>query len=163
MGAGKSTLGKKMAKNLDFTFLDADREIEKQTGKKIATLFEENGEIGFRKIETEWLINLTPNEPAIIALGGGMPCFNNNLSIIHQKGVSVYLKRSPHTLVDRLLNSKNNRPLIEKIKGDEKKLLHLVQDMLTKREDCYMQANFIMRNHSFSPAQINAILAHLSS
>ncbi|WP_070138222.1 shikimate kinase [Crocinitomix algicola] len=150
MGAGKSTFGKKLARKLGWIFIDSDKEIEKQTQKTIAEIFEENGENYFRQLETEWLNNFS-GKSTVVALGGGTPCFNNNQLIIKEMGVSIYLEMSSKILTNRLMNAKNTRPLISAFKANERELNSFIQEKLEERKPCYSNADI-----TFSAASINA-------
>ncbi|MCB9222886.1 MAG: shikimate kinase [Crocinitomicaceae bacterium] len=142
MGAGKSSLGKKIASRLSVNFIDADRAIEKEQNRSVQQIFSEEGEEKFRAIETDWLKNLKEGND-VIALGGGTPCFNNNLSLIQQKGISIYIKTPVPVIVSRLKQAKEVRPIIEHVKKDHEALTALVADMLAQRESFYNQANII--------------------
>ena len=89
MGSGKTTLGKKLAKKLGFEFLDTDDFIEDSTNKSIPEIFNELGEDGFRKLEYDVLNALDVNN-CVISVGGGMPCFYNNIDTLNSIGVTCY-------------------------------------------------------------------------
>ncbi len=157
MGAGKSRLGKRLAKRMNFTFLDADKEIEKENQATVEELFATLGESGFRALERKWLEDLD-TENAIVALGGGTPCFNNNMDLILEKGKSIYLQLEPKTLVDRLQNAKGIRPLIEPIKNDKEALLSFVEQKLIEREQFYKKANFTTKAMSLSAKRLDSLI-----
>ena len=110
MGAGKTTISKLLANELHLPFYDTDQEIEKKEKRSISDIFKKDGELHFRKLETELLENISQN--SIIACGGGLPIHNNNMRLINSKGISIYLKASNNYLFSRLKNEKINRPLI---------------------------------------------------
>ena len=115
MGAGKSAIGKSLSKNNGYKFYDLDKYIEEKEGRKIFEIFNDNNEVYFRKIENSYLKEISLiKENKIISTGGGTPCFEDNLEIIHTlpNSFSVYLKASVETLIDRLKDSIKNRPLI---------------------------------------------------
>lgn len=157
MGAGKSRLGKRLAKRMNFTFLDADKEIEKENQASVEELFATLGESGFRDLERKWLEGLE-TENAIVALGGGTPCFNNNMDLILEKGKSIYLELEPKALVDRLQNAKGIRPLIEPIKEDKEALLYFVEEKLKEREIFYKKANFTTKAMSLSAKRLDSLI-----
>jgi shikimate kinase len=138
MGAGKSTLGKKLAKRLEMNFIDLDSYIEQRFFKTISQLFEEKGESGFREIEKSALAEVAEFENAIIATGGGTPCFFDNIELMNKKGLTVYLHWLPEKLLQNLTKGKTKRPLI-KDKTD-KELLRFIKENLLKREPFYCQA-----------------------
>lgn len=141
MGVGKTTTGRELAKHLNLDFIDLDLFIQNRYNKAISTIFEEEGEIEFRKIENKVLKEVSDFENVVIATGGGAPCFYDNMDIMKKKGLTVYLKASPQMLADRLNGCKEKRPLIKD--KNEKELLHYVTESLDKREDYYKQAQLI--------------------
>lgn len=114
MGCGKSTIAQKLSKIIRIPYLDLDKCIEERTNLSINQIFEQKGEIFFRKIEHEIfneLINLP--DSLIIGLGGGTPCYANNHELLNGQNIlSIYLKASIETLFNRLIINKINRPLI---------------------------------------------------
>ena len=101
-GSGKTSTGKKLAKQLSWQFIDLDAAIEKQTDKSITELFASLGEPAFRKIEQDTLFHCLPAEPTIIACGGGTPAFEENMLFINKHGLSIYLQANEAFLLDRL-------------------------------------------------------------
>ena len=138
MGAGKTTLGKVLAKQLGMLFIDLDAYIESRYCKTIADLFAEKGEEAFRQIERQMLREVGEFEQVLVSTGGGTPCFFDNMEYINQQGVSVFLRVSVEELVSRLMVSRKKRPLIAN-KTDEE--LHaLIAEGLSKRLPFYEQA-----------------------
>ena len=110
-GAGKSTFGKKLAKDVGLPFFDLDELIEAGSGQTIPEIFEK-GEDRFRIIEKDVLIEfLNSNDSFVLSAGGGTPCFYDNLNLMLQSSIVVYLKREVDELVQRLSGSESNRPL----------------------------------------------------
>ena len=95
MSSGKSSIGRQLAKKLKRDFIDLDQLIEKDYGRSIPQIFEEEGEEAFRKMESEALHSLPNNKGLILALGGGTPCSEKNIEFIKKNGISVYLKIEP--------------------------------------------------------------------
>ena len=156
MGSGKSFLGKKLAKTLNYNYIDLDEYIVKEEGKFISEIFRENGEIYFRKIETSHLENvLKTNDDAIIALGGGTPCYGANLRLINndKANVSIYLKASINTLVERLYPEKAKRPLISHL-SSKTQLVEFIGKHLFERTYYYEQATFTINVDTKSPQEI---------
>ena len=112
MGAGKSSIGKRLAKQLKQAFLDSDRIIEEKTGVAISTIFELEGEQGFRNRETKVISELLENEGAIIATGGGIVLAEENRHLLAQQSIIVYLKASVDTQINRTKHDKK-RPLLQ--------------------------------------------------
>lgn len=138
MGVGKTTIGKLLSKELDVEFIDLDKYIENRYRKTIQEIFAEKGETKFRIIEREMLREVATFQDVLISTGGGTPCFFNNMEVMNQHGVTVYIKASVNQLVSRLLASKNVRPIIHNKSPEE--LKEFVTDHLTEREIYYSMA-----------------------
>lgn len=142
MGCGKTTQGKKLAKEMGYYFIDLDDYISNKYDNTISDLFQEVGEDEFRKIESISLQEcINDNMKALIATGGGTPCFNNNMDLMKANGKVIYLKMEPEALYNRLFNAKNERPLI-KDKANEEMLLY-IENLLKVREPFYSKADII--------------------
>lgn len=142
MGCGKTTQGKKLAKEMGYYFIDLDDYISNQYDKTITELFKEVGEEQFRTIETKALNEcIANNVKALIAVGGGTPCFNDNMSAMVNSGKVVYLKMDADALYNRLFNAKQDRPLI-KDKENEEMLLY-IENLLKTREVFYNKSQII--------------------
>lgn len=148
MGSGKSTIGKWLAEKLNLNFIDFDKHIEKETGKTITEIFNAAGEEKFRMLEHEHLKKILNKENVVISLGGGTPCFHDNIQLINKNGISIYLEMSLDALVTRLSKAKNKRPLIRDLKGGD--LKYFIGANLEKRKPFYQKANHIIQaeNHS---------------
>lgn len=138
MGSGKSTLGRWLADAMEWDFIDLDHFIENKYHKTIPQIFEEIGEVGFRELETSCLTEVSEFQHVIIGSGGGTPCFYNNMEIMNNSGLSIYLKLTPQVIYDRLQTSKSKRPLIEGKEGQE--LINFIGTKLSEREDFYLKA-----------------------
>ena len=154
MGCGKSVIGTFLAEKLQIPFYDLDQEIEKETQISIAKLFQTRGEIYFRKKENETLKSfLDKKENFILSLGGGTPCYYNNHELLLQEGVfSIYLKASVDTLVSRLINEKEQRPLL--YNQDEVSLKDFIKKHLFDRNFYYHQATKMITVDDKSVEQI---------
>jgi shikimate kinase len=151
MGAGKSSLGNRLSNRLGIQFIDMDQSIENQEGKTIDAIFSDEGEDHFRSIEKQWLNDLSNEENAVIALGGGAACSNQIMELLRNKGVPVYLKVSNGILVSRLMKAKTKRPIIDSFKNDKKAMTDFVSVKLSDREPYYLKAKII-----FESSDINA-------
>lgn len=142
MGCGKSTIAKELSKKIEIPFVDLDEFIEKKVEMDIKTIFAEKGEIHFRKLEHECFVELLNfTQPIIIGLGGGTPCYANNHELLKGDDVlSIYLKASIETLVDRLSLNKSNRPLIANKNDVEMK--EFIATHLFERSYYYNQAQY---------------------
>lgn len=142
MGCGKSTIANRLSKITGIPFVDLDKSIEERSNLSINEIFRNRGEIYFRTLEREVLIELleTP-EDLIIGLGGGTPCYANNHELLKGKNiVSVYLKASVDTLFERLVSNKSKRPLIA-AKTDAE-LKEFIAKHLFDRSYYYNQAQY---------------------
>ena len=139
MGCGKSAISKTICEQLNYLRIDLDDYMEEKESKTIAEIFSTQGEIYFRKLETNCLKELLNSEDNfVLSLGGGTPCFGNNMELINQKSTSIYLSASIRVLTQRLLPEKNKRPLIARIKNEE--LQTFIGKHLFKRRAFYLQA-----------------------
>ncbi len=141
MGCGKSTLGKKLAPMLQLEFLDLDAEIEKKESLKIRQIFEQKGEHYFREIEKKMLDKFFAGDNFLLAVGGGTPCFFDNIEKMNQSGITVYIQLPAITLVQRIENSKTERPLLKDLTNE--KLKQKVEEMLKMREEFYLQSKIV--------------------
>jgi shikimate kinase len=142
MGAGKTTVGKALSKELGITFYDLDWYIESRMRKTVSEIFAERGEEGFRKIEYNMLHEVAEFEDVIISCGGGTPCFFDNMDYMNQQGLVVYLKAEPEVLYKHLQMARVERPLI---KGKSKEeLLTFIREQLEKREPFYSKARYTL-------------------
>ena len=142
MGAGKTTIGKALSKELGVVFYDLDWYIESRMRKTVSQIFAERGEEGFRKIEYNMLHEVAEFEDVIISCGGGTPCFFDNMDYLNQQGQVVYLKADPEVLYKHLMMAKTERPLIKGKSHDE--LLTFIQEQLEKREPFYSKARYTL-------------------
>ena len=142
MGAGKTTVGRALSKELGFPFYDLDWFIENRRHKTISEIFAEQGEEAFRKIEYNMLHEVAEFENVIISCGGGTPCFYDNIDYMNQQGQVVYLKATPEVLYQHLIMGKGDRPLL---KGKSKEeLMTFIREQLEKREPFYSKAQYTL-------------------
>jgi shikimate kinase len=147
MGSGKTTIGKKLASVLGWSFIDLDKEIEKHEGKTIPVIFSEKGEDYFREVESHLIRNLKSGTDTIVSTGGGTPCYSNNMDIMLKSGLTIYLKLTPSQLRNRLSESKGDRPLIKDL--DQEKLLYFIENKLADREMQYNKSAIVVEG--FNP------------
>lgn len=160
MGSGKTAVGKLLAQKTRRQFIDLDRAIEESTRKTITQLFDEYSEEHFRQIEHETLKQTVTNTNAIIATGGGTPCFMNNMELINNSGISIYLETSPEIIVNRLNAKIDSRPLLKNIL--KQNLISEVGRMLALRKPNYEEAAMIFNTDKMSEEEIaKAILRKL--
>ena len=142
MGAGKTTVGKSLAKELGVPFYDLDWYIESRMRKTVAQIFAEKGEEGFRKIEYNMLHEIAEFEDVIVSCGGGTPCFFANIDYMNQQGPVIYLKAEPEVLYKHLVMSKNDRPLLRGKSPEQ--LITFIREQLEKREPFYSKARYTL-------------------
>lgn len=149
MGAGKTTLGKMLAKQKNLEFIDLDHFIEGRYLKTIGELFDEIGEEKFRQIESSVLKEIGEFENVVISTGGGAPCFFDNMEYMNKSGKTIYLKSSPESLIKRLkISGKSKRPLLRDKNDDE--LLDFVTSALNSREEFYNRAHILFNVENFT-------------
>ncbi|MDG1332429.1 MAG: shikimate kinase [Crocinitomicaceae bacterium] len=152
MGAGKSTLGKKIAKKMDLPFIDSDHVIEERHQKSIGEIFSEHGESFFRTLEADFITSLQNKDEFVLATGGGMPCFGKNMELLNELGTTFYLERSAKELANRLFNAKSRRPLIDGMEQEE--LISFIEEKLSMREEYYKAAHVILDREDQTPQMI---------
>jgi shikimate kinase len=153
MGVGKTTTGKRLANSLSIDFIDTDEMIEKKYSCSIVEYFENYGESSFRKEERAILLDIIKsNNQAVISVGGGLPCYNDNMEFMNQNGTTVYLQRPSKELFHRLLQGRHKRPLIARMSDDE--LLNFIESKLQEREKFYLLAEIIADRDQQEPSEL---------
>ena len=142
MGAGKTTVGKALSKQLNMPFYDLDWYIESRMRKTVKEIFDERGEEGFRIIEHNLLHEVAEFEDVIISCGGGVPCFYDNMEYMNQQGETVYLKATPEVLYGHLKMGKSVRPLLQNKTSEEVKVF--INEQLQVRDPFYSKAKYTL-------------------
>ena len=145
MGSGKSTIGRRLAKSLNMPFIDLDHYLEEAIGLSIPQIFEQHGELYFRRKEHELLKELLAKETDfVLSLGGGTPCYAGNMDLVLQHTQNVfYLDVSIDELVRRLTRGKQHRPMISHLPDEE--LPEFIGKHLFERRPFYSQAPHIVK------------------
>lgn len=138
MAAGKTTLGKALARDLGLQFVDLDHYIENRYHCTVSQLFADRGEEEFRQIERKMLHEVAEFEDVIISTGGGTPCFFDNMDYMNGQGITVFLEASVDVIYTRLTIARTQRPLVANKTADE--LRQYITDMLERRAPYYTQA-----------------------
>ncbi len=162
MGAGKTSVGRRLAEKLEMTFIDADHEIEEAAGKTIPEIFADHGEAYFREGERRVITRLLENGNQILATGGGAFMNDETRKQVKDKALSVWLKADVDLLLRRV-GKRDNRPLLKQ--GDPKTIL---ENLLSVRGPFYAQADITVESQDAQHSQtvndvIRAIAEHQSA
>ena len=137
--SGKSTLGKRLSDALHYHFVDTDKLIVREEGRTVAAIFTKSGEAYFREAEARVLRTIRPGSNLVVATGGGMPCFHDNMDYINATGISVFLDAPVPVLVRRILaHAQEDRPLN---KPSDPDLLTTLEQRYETRLPFYTQAH----------------------
>src|SRR5450830_1811259 len=155
MGAGKSSIGRRLAARLAIPFVDAEPQIESAAGMTIPEIFQKHGEPYFRAGEARVIARLLDNGPSVLATGGGSVMEPHTRALIREKGISIWLSADLDVLVKRT-KRRNDRPLVEKIK-----------ELMPLREPFYAESDIVVRSRdephdTIVDEIINALAKHLS-
>ncbi|MEE1222204.1 MAG: shikimate kinase [Bacteroidaceae bacterium] len=142
MGSGKTTVGRQLANALGVQFYDLDWYIETRFHKRVAEIFAEKGEEGFRDMERRMLHEVAEFEDVVLSCGGGTPCFFDNMDYMNSLGETLYLKASPEVLAQHLRMGRTERPLIKGKTPEE--LEQYIKESLAAREPFYSKAKHIV-------------------
>lgn len=138
MGSGKSTLGRKLADELGISCIDLDDEFESKYKIGITDFFNKYGEKAFRELEQKLLTDFSTVSDIVISTGGGTPCFYDNMKLMNQTGITIYLKAVPELLISRIELSSRKRPVFQQMKDE-----YFAQNIarhLSSREPSYEKA-----------------------
>lgn len=138
MGSGKSTLGLALADALGIKWIDLDDEFESRYKITIVDFFAKYGEPTFRDLEHKLLTEISSGSDIVVSTGGGAPCYFDNMKLMNQTGLTVYLSATPELLISRIENSARKRPVYQQMKGENFRE-NLIRHLKT-REPFYSQA-----------------------
>lgn len=141
MGSGKSYTGRRLAQLLNRRFIDLDDWIEQKAGLSIREIFEQQGEAHFREAEAEAIRQMAGQPAAVVATGGGTPCFHQNMDWMNNHGLTVYLDTSQEVLFQRLKDGRDHRPLLRAM--PDKDLRAYISHKLLERTPYYQQASIV--------------------
>ncbi len=160
MGSWKSTIGKKLAEKINFNFIDTDDEIERKTSSLIENIFKDDGEVHFRKLESEVLHESASSSDQIISTGGGVILLPKNRSILKTKGYTIYLKASPEVLANRISNI-GKRPLL----NTGISLVTQLENILMERKSFYKEVAHFTLNTDLMTSNdaTQAIINHMGT
>ncbi len=148
MGSGKNYWTDHLSKQFSIPVYHLDDEIEKAEQKTIADIFKNSGEAYFRDKESFVLKSFSNKQSFILSVGGGTPCFNDNISWMNDNGITIWIDEDLQIIQQRLIKEKRHRPLVAGIADED--LLSFLEDMHNKRNKFYMQAK-----HHLKAGEIN--------
>jgi len=147
MGAGKSTVGKRLANRINMPFIDLDDVFEAKYRYSIPNFFDDFGEEKFHEFEHSCLKEIiSENEHAVISTGGGTACHHGNIDIMNKEGLTVYLKMHPSSLTKRLNMARRLRPVIRNVEGTD--MRNFIEGQLSEREKFYNKATITVKGKS---------------
>lgn len=150
MGAGKTTVSKRLSRDLKLPELDMDAYIVEHEGKKIAQIFDEKGEAGFRQIETECIKEINKIKGQIVSCGGGSILKDENVEIMKRSGLIVLLTAAPETIYKRVKDS-TDRPILNGNMNVE-----FIEQLMNKRKDRYLEvADVVISTDNKSVSEIS--------
>lgn len=145
--SGKTSAAKKLAKQLGWEFIDSDKEISQSENLTIEEIFKQKGEIYFRKLENSWLNDTLHYKNVVISTGGGMPVFYNNMDLMLENGVAVFLNTRAQILAERsLLNS--DRPLVKHVSENIETRIEFFNKLLFERLPFYSKAHYTLNSEA---------------
>lgn len=159
-GAGKTTLGESLSLSLKLPFIDTDQEIENVTETSIVDIFKNQGELKFRNQEAYVLKQLNGFTRSIIAVGGGAPCFNNQIEWLLELGTVVYLEVSLNVLINRIKRNSNSRPLYLGLSSEQ--IIEKTTALMEERTSFYGKADIIIDGNYSSEVLVKKILEKIS-
>jgi len=152
MGTGKSTVGRLVAKQMNFNFLDSDQEIEHVQGKPVSAIFVEQGEAAFRKLEREFVEHGHPEQGCVVACGGGLVVPPGMLELLRSRGIVICMHAPIETIIDRILHT-THRPLLQ-VEDPAKRL----RELYAQREPLYRRTGTMVLTDS---RPLKEIAAHV--
>ena len=141
-GSGKSRIGEELSRLLKRPCIDTDELLEEVIGSSVLNYFKAYGEEEFRKLETQLLETLNPDDGAVIATGGGLPCYGDNMDSLLKIGTVIYLSVSIENISDRILKDVAKRPLYRDMSTQAVK--QKTEILLEQRESAYLRADVIL-------------------
>ena len=141
MGSGKTTVGRILARQYGIEHIDLDWRIEQRFHTKISDIFAEIGEDGFRRRERNMLQEVMGMEDVVVSVGGGTPCYFDNMEQMNLSGQTIYLQCDKDVLVERIMRSQSKRPIVANKTKDE--LETFVAEHLADREKFYLKAQYV--------------------
>ncbi len=156
MGSGKTTLGRRLARQAGLSFLDLDKYIEERHCRTVQQLFAEEGEELFRRYERKALEEVSQFSDVVVATGGGAPCFFDNMELMNRTGITLFLDIPPAVMAARLIRSRTERPLIKGKSPEE--LRRFITETLERRRPFYQMARHTITRPETSTEEIMKLI-----
>ncbi len=155
--SGKTTLGRKLSRMLNFGFIDLDEYIEEKEGLSIPEIYTSIGDETFRTLEWKSLKELVKKDNIVVSTGGGVPCHCNNMNLMEKYGEVIYLNVNDETLVNRLKRAVHDRPIVKGKTDDE--LRTYIADLRSRCEHHYKRAKYIVDGENINlPALLKSLV-----
>ncbi len=164
MACGKSTIGRKLNKKLNVKLYDTDKEIVVAEGTSVAEIFDTKGEEYFREVENKVIKSLIDNNvDAVISTGGGAPIWGDNMQMMNEAGLTIYLSRTADNIARRI--SQHGREKRPKLRGlSDSELIEVMQKGIAERDDRYREARLVIEANEYSDDMIiDVILSHIKT
>lgn len=152
MGSGKSYWGRELSTLLEIPLTDLDHDIEESIGLTIPEIFAHKGEAYFRTLERQALHQMLKKDWYILSCGGGLPCYFNNMALMNNHGLTIWLDAPLETMVERLKRNKSKRPLLAGMNDTD--LAVFVETKLAERRIFYEQAQWIISTQTHTPQSL---------
>jgi shikimate kinase len=157
MGCGKTFLANILSNEKGIDCIDLDKLIEKEEQSSVTDIFKNKGELVFRDLETKFLKEcITSIRSLIVATGGGTPCFNDNIQLMNEKGITIWLDESIETIIERIKPCKFKRPLIADI--DEENLTDYFEALHKARNPFYSQCQYKLIGKQITKENLSKII-----
>ncbi len=164
MACGKSTIGKRLHKKLNIDLYDTDKEIVELAGLTVAEIFDSKGEEYFRTQESSMIKSLIDNNiNAVISTGGGAPMWGDNMKLMNQAGLTIYLSRTAENIAQRVsVRGREKRPKLRGLSDEE--LIDFMKKGIAERDERYREAKLVIEADSYTDDMIiDAIVAHIKT
>lgn len=163
-GCGKSTIARKASRIAGCGFIDTDREVEKLQNAKVSQIFADKGESYFRQLESRIIGDIarkynSSGEDVIVATGGGLPCFGDNMELLNSTGMTVYLSSSNERLFNMLRLCRKQRPLVAAM--DDEQLRLYIRKTMSLREPFYRRSEVVLECDGLSDLEISRRVVQL--
>lgn len=148
MGSGKSTVGRKLAKRLNYDFYDTDRMIEERFNLTEYEVFYKYGSDLYHQTEVEVLRFLSVLENVVISCGGELPCYKNNIDFINAHGDAIWINMSPKSLAIRLFSARKKRAQIQDYLSSIEQLEAFVINQMSQYQSCFSKAKYVIKGEN---------------